>query len=152
MSAITNESFSQQLCAEVTLPLVLSRSDLKKEEKVMMQKAEKNEEIEKVSGVFGDYIRNSSRLEWIWSEKLGYVLLQIHEKTRNMEEGLVIRRADRLCRILVGEIAQEVLNETGKEYGPYGADPEERARIRERLSPWREQLPEYRDIFDGLIG
>ena len=37
----------------------------------MMQKAEKNEEIEKVSGVFQDYIQDSSRLEWLWSEKLG---------------------------------------------------------------------------------
>ena len=116
----------------------------------MMQKAEKNEEIEKVSGVFQDYIQESSRLEWLWSEKLGYVLLKIHGKTQKMEEGLVIRRADRLCRILTGEIAQEVLDGTGKEHDPYGADPEERAQIRERLRPWRAQLPEYRDIFDGL--
>ena len=31
MSAFPNESFSQQVCAEVTLPSVLSRSDFKKE-------------------------------------------------------------------------------------------------------------------------
>ena len=55
-----------------------------------------------------------------------------------------------LCGILAGEIAQEVLDGTGKEHDPYGADPEERAQIRERLRPWRAQLPEYRDIFDGL--
>lgn len=32
MGEFSNESFSQQLCAEVTLPFVLPRSDFNKEE------------------------------------------------------------------------------------------------------------------------
>lgn len=35
MSAFLNESFSQQMCAEVTLPFILSRSYFKKEGKIL---------------------------------------------------------------------------------------------------------------------
>ena len=43
----------------------------------MLQEAKRDADVEKVCRVFGDYIKASPYLEWLWSDKLGYVLMQM---------------------------------------------------------------------------
>ncbi len=43
----------------------------------MVHEAKRDAEVDKVSRVFGDYIKESPYLDWLWSDKLGYVLMQI---------------------------------------------------------------------------
>ena len=42
----------------------------------MVQEAKRDAEMEKVYGVFEGYIKASPYIEWLWSEKLGYILSQ----------------------------------------------------------------------------
>ena len=41
----------------------------------MLYEETEKKEIERVYAVFADYIRESPYLEWLWSDKLGYLLL-----------------------------------------------------------------------------
>ena len=43
----------------------------------MLYEETEKKEIERVYAVFADYIRESPYLEWLWSDKLGYLLLKI---------------------------------------------------------------------------
>ncbi len=116
-----------------------------------MQKAEKNEEMEQVGRVFGEYIQKSPYLEWLFSEKLGYILMQIHEETSEIMESEVIEDPERFCRLLFEEVAQDVLELTGKEHDLHEADELERAEIEKRLLPYIEQLPQYEGLLEKLF-
>lgn len=123
----------------------------KQEGVIMIQKAEKNAEIEKVCQVFADYIKTSPYIEWLWSEKMGYVLLQIGADRSEIVESQVISDAGRLCRILFGEVAGDVLKAAAKEHDIYEADPSEQAEIEKRLQPYADQLPQYRHYCKTLF-
>lgn len=114
----------------------------------MMQRAERNEEIERVRGVFSEYIENSPYLELVWSEKLGYILMLIRREAAEILESRVIQDAGSLCRYLVSEISQNVLEAKGKEPDTYGLEPADRAEIGKMLMPYRNQLPEYGSFFE----
>ncbi len=47
----------------------------------MLYEETEKKEIERVYAVFADYIRESPYLEWLWSDKLGYLLLKISTKS-----------------------------------------------------------------------
>ena len=59
----------------------------------MVQEAKRDAEMEKVYGVFEEYIKSSPYIEWLWSEKLGYVLMQIAAKEREVVESRVVTDA-----------------------------------------------------------
>ena len=46
----------------------------------MLYEEMEKKEIERVYAAFADYIRESPYLEWLWSDKLGYLLLKISTK------------------------------------------------------------------------
>ena len=46
----------------------------------MLYEETEKKEIERVYAVFADYIWESPYLEWLWSDKLGYLLLKISTK------------------------------------------------------------------------
>ena len=117
----------------------------------MMYDTKTKAEIEKVYNVFADYIRDSQNLEWFWSEKLGYILLQISVKRRYIAESQVVVDAGELCKFLFDEIATDVLEWTKNEHASYNADPLERAEIERRWKPYADQLPEYRYLCDKLF-
>ena len=116
-----------------------------------MDKVKRNEEMERVSKVFKEYIEDSPYLEWLWSKKLGYVLMQIDMETGEIMESEVISEAENFCRLMFGEIAQDVLEPTGNEHDTYEADPLEQAEITKRLAPYIEQLPEYQYLYEKLF-
>ena len=41
----------------------------------MLYEEKEKAEIERVYSVFQDYIRTSPYLEWVWSDKIGYILI-----------------------------------------------------------------------------
>ncbi len=116
----------------------------------MMQKAEKNEAIEKVRSVFEEYIKASPYIELLWSDKLGYVLMSIDERTSEIMESWVVTDAENLCRCLMNEIAQKVLDAMGKDHDTYELSSLERAEFEKQLKPYRDQLPEYAYLFENL--
>ena len=66
----------------------------------MVQEAKRDAEMEKVYGVFEGYIKASPYIEWLWSEKLGYILMQIEAKGQEVVESRVVMDAGGFCSIL----------------------------------------------------
>ena len=62
----------------------------------MLYEETEKKEIERVYAAFADYIRESPYLEWLWSDKLGYLLLKISTETMS----------DKIKRMLKNEIQQ----------------------------------------------
>lgn len=73
-------------------------------------------EIEHVYGVFKDYIHASKFLDFVWSEKLGYLLLHIDPTKNTIEEDQIITSADELCAELFNEVATDVFQEAKREH------------------------------------
>ncbi len=117
----------------------------------MIQDAKKDAKIERVCGVFADYIKASPYIDWLWSDKLGYILTQISLESQEIMESRVIMDAERLCWILFNEVADDVLQMTHNDHIAYEADSLEQAEIRKRLKPYMERLPEYAGLCDRLF-
>ena len=82
-------------------------------------------EIEHVYGVFKDYIHASKFLDFVWSEKLGYLLLHIDPTENTIEEDQIIASADELCAELFNEVATDVFQEAKREHFYPDADDDE---------------------------
>lgn len=117
----------------------------------MVQKAKKNEEIEKVVDVFQNYIKTSPYIEWLWSDKLGYILMQISVEKQDIWESRIISDAGRLCWILLNEIAEDTMQTGGSEHAVSEADEKEKAEIKKQLKSYVEQLPEYTYLYERLF-
>lgn len=118
----------------------------------MLYTKKQKEEIEKVLSVFGEYIKSSPYLDLVWSDKLGYILLQIELKYRNVFQDNIIENAEQLCAKLLEEVADDVLQMTGNEHSMQEADPLERAEIEKRLAVYAEKLPEYGYLVKRVLG
>lgn len=117
----------------------------------MMYEETEKKEIERVYAVFADYIRESPYLEWLWSDKLGYLLLKISTKKRYVEEEILVDTADQLAEVLFSEVSMDVLQMTGNDHTEQTADPLELAEIKRRWKPYIGQLPEYAYLCDELL-
>ena len=118
----------------------------------MAQKVGKNAEIEEVCEVFEDYIKASPYIDWLWTDKLGYLLLPISLEHQEIMESRIITDAGKLCWILFQEIADDVLEMTQNDHTPQEADPLERAEIEKRLKPYIDRLPQYGGLCPKLFG
>ena len=117
----------------------------------MLYEETEKKEIERVYAVFADYIRESPYLEWLWSDKLGYLLLKISTEKRYVEEEILVDTADQLAEVLFSEVSMDVLQMTGNDHTEQTADPLELAEIKQRWNPYIDQLPEYAYICDELL-
>ena len=117
----------------------------------MVQEAKRDAEMEKVYKVFGGYMKENPYIEWLWSEKLGYILMQIEAKGREVVESRVVTDAGDFCRILFHEVAEDALRKRGSEHTLYEADALEKDEIKKELKPYIDQLPEYKDCCCGLF-
>lgn len=81
----------------------------------MIYSEAERKEIERVYGVFKDYIHASKFLDFVWSEKLGYLLLHIDPTKNTIEEDQIIASADELCAELFNEVATDVFQEAKRE-------------------------------------
>lgn len=95
----------------------------------MIYSEAERKEIERVYGVFKDYIHASKFLDFVWSEKLGYLLLHIDPTKNTIEEDQIITSADELCAELFNEVATDVFQEAKREHFYPDADDDEIAEI-----------------------
>ena len=119
-----------------------------------MNKVQKNADVEKVYEVFREYISKSHYLDWLWSDKAGYILLHIYPGTNSSHidlENELISDAGKLCNSLFNEICLDVLGMTKNEHRIENADPLERAEIERRCRPYLDQLPEYGYAYQELF-
>ena len=91
----------------------------------MIYSEAERKEIERVYGVFKDYIHASEFLDFVWSEKLGYLLLHIDPTKNTIEEDQIITSADELCAELFNEVATDVFQEAKREHFYPDADDDE---------------------------
>ena len=121
----------------------------------MLYEETEKKEIERVYAVFADYIRESLYLEWLWSDKLGYLLLKIGAEKRYIAENVIVYTAEQLARILFSEVSMDVLQMTGNDHTEQTADPLELAEIKRRWEPYINQLPDYaylcKDLLNGKM-
>lgn len=117
----------------------------------MLYEETEKKEIERVYAVFADYIRESPYLEWLWSDKLGYLLLKISTKKRYVEEEILVDTADQLAEVLFSEVSMDVLQMTGNDHPEQTADPLELAEIKRRWNPFLERLPEYQTVCEKIL-
>ena len=117
----------------------------------MLYEETEKKEIERVYAVFADYIRESPYLEWLWSDKLGYLLLKIGAEKRYIAENVIIYTAEPLARILFSEVSMDVLQMTGNDHTEQTADPLELAEIKRRWEPYINQLPDYAYLCKDLL-
>jgi hypothetical protein len=109
-------------------------------------------EIEKVKSVFEEYILASEYIDLLLSEKIGYILIYINPPTQGLAlEPEIITDGRNLCKLILSEIASDVLSLAHNGHSIAEADPLERAEILKRIEPYAEQLPEYHHLVDALF-
>ena len=109
-----------------------------------MYSPQEKAEIERVINVFRDYIKDSTYLDLVWSDKIGYIYLIIDGLDRPHAEGRYVKSAEHLASVLLGDIETDVFLSTGNEHSLEDADYRELAEIDRRQKPFLDQLPEYR--------
>lgn len=110
------------------------------------------DEIEKVITVFAEYIKESPYVDVLWSDKLGYVFLNIDLDKSSIEmEPIIIENAEDLCKELLHEISNDVMENTSHEYTLEEAPLDIRLEIESRFGVYLEKLPQYRHIADDMF-
>ena len=119
----------------------------------MRYSKEQLESIEKVRGVFADYIANSKYLDLLWSDKIGYILIvDIREDMKTIDsQPVIISDGAFLCEQMLFDIAYDTLESVGPVHYIYETSPSEQQLIKDACYPYMEQLPEYGDLIDRLF-
>ena len=99
---------------------------------------------------FAERLKESDAFDLVWSDKVGYVLLDISTNYDYVDSARRIETAEELCRLMLEDIALDVLLLTENEHSLETADPLERAEIVRRWQPYFEQLPEYEYLREEL--
>lgn len=109
--------------------------------------------IDKVIAVFQDYIKTCPYFEVLWSDKVGYIYLNIDTASGRVGDmGVVqIESAEELLDHLIYEFAVDTMEEGGHTVDPTEASKIERAEIERRLTPFMEQLPMYSDRVERIF-
>ena len=104
-------------------------------------------EIERVLEVFKDYIRTTLEFDILWSDKAGYIYVDMYKVEQGVEAGDVrtewIGNAQKLVKILLCDIAGEALEH---EIPIEAATEQDCERIFKLYQPYMAQLPEYAHI------
>ena len=109
--------------------------------------------IDKVIAVFQDYIKTCPYFEVLWSDKVGYIYLDIDTVSGRVADiGVVlIDSAEELLDHLIYDFAVDTMEEGGHTVDPTEASKIERAEIERRLAPFMEQLPMYSDRVERVF-
>ncbi len=117
-----------------------------------MRKKEAKEELERIIAVFKDYIHASTHLDIVWSEKAGYLYLDLTPSETGLDpDAYLIETGEELFEKLFSEISLDVFELTGNEVGLPNANPLEIAELKRRLEPFLLKLPEYRPLAEQLM-
>ena len=110
------------------------------------------EEIEKVIAIFAQYIKDSPYADIVWSDKLGYVFLNIDLGNSSIEmEPIIIKNAEGLIQQLLSEISNDVMDNTSHEFSLAEAPLEVQQEIQRRFSEYLDKLPEYLHVADEMF-
>ena len=109
--------------------------------------------IDKVIAVFQDYIMTCPYFEVLWSDKVGYIYLDIDTVSGRVADiGVVlIDSAEELLDHLIYDFAVDTMEEGGHTVDPTEASKIERAEIERRLAPFMEQLSMYSDRVERVF-
>lgn len=108
--------------------------------------------IAQVIAVFAEYIKESPYADVVWSDKLGYVFLNIDLEKSSIEmEPIIIESAEDLCEELLYEISNDVMENTSHEFTLAKAPLDIRMEIESRFSVYLDQLPQYRCLADDMF-
>lgn len=116
----------------------------------MIYTKQENQKLDRVIAVFAERLKESDAFDLVWSDKVGYVLLDISTNYDYVDSARRIETAEELCRLMLEDIALDVLLLTETEHSIETADPLERAEIVRRWQPYFEQLPEYEYLREEL--
>ena len=109
-------------------------------------------ELERIITVFKDYIHASPHLDIVWSEKAGYIYLDLTPfETGQDPDAYLMETGEELFEMLFSEISLDVFELTGNEDGLSCANPLEIAELKRRLEPFLLKLPEYRPLAEQLL-
>lgn len=109
----------------------------------MIYTQQEKQKLEQVISVFAERLKESDAFDLVWSDKVGYVLLDISTNYDYVDSARRIETAEGLCELMLEDIALDVLLLTENEHSIETADPLERAEILRQWQPYFEQLPEY---------
>lgn len=109
--------------------------------------------IDRVIAVFQNYIKTCPYFEVLWSDKVGYIYLNIDTASGRVGDmGVVqIESAEEFLDHLIYEFAVDTMEEGGHTVDPTEASKIERAEIERRLAPFMEQLPMYSDRVERIF-
>lgn len=109
--------------------------------------------IDRVIAVFQDYIKTCPYFEVLWSDKVGYIYLNIDTASGRVGDmGVVlIESAEELLDHLLYEFAVDTMEEGGHTVDPTEASKIERAEIERRLAPFMEQLSAYQERLEKVF-
>ena len=110
----------------------------------MIYTKQEKQKLEQVISVFAERLKESDAFDLVWSDKVGYVLLDISPAYNYVDT------AAELCRLMLEDVALDVLLLTENEHSIETAEPLERAEIVRRWQPYFEQLPEYEYLREEL--
>ena len=116
----------------------------------MIYTKQEKQKLDRVISVFAERLKESDAFDLVWSDKVGYVLLDISTNYDYVDSARRIETAEELCRLMLEDIALDVLLLTENEHSIETADPLERAEIVRRWQPHFEQLPEYEYLREEL--
>ena len=117
----------------------------------MIYTKQEKQKLERVISVFAERLKESDAFDLVWSDKVGYVLLAISPDYDYVDTARRIDTAEELCRLMLEDVALDVLLLTENEHSIETADPLEHAEILRRWQPYFEQLPKYEYLRGELI-
>ena len=109
--------------------------------------------IDRVIAVFQDYIKTCPYFEVLWSDKVGYIYLNIDTASGRVGdiEVVLIESAEELLDHVLYEFAVDTMEEGGHTVDPTEASKIERAEIERRLAPFMKQLSAYQERLEKIF-
>ena len=114
---------------------------------------EKKSELERVLGVFQNYIEGSELLDVVYSKKFGYVLLGL-PAADSIDDSDVTRLEDpeTLVKRDLSESRIRLYGAGRAQRGLHGSHQSGKASYAEWMKEYTDQLPEYNYLLDELLG
>ena len=106
----------------------------------MVYTKQEKQEIERVLAVFAEYLNQRDHCDIVWSNKLGYLLLDYHTY---VDDVTPIRTAADLCREMLDYMMIDSVTKSKSGHLLKEIDAAEKAEIQRLWQPYFEQLPEY---------
>ena len=89
----------------------------------MIDTKQEKQKLERVIAVFTERLKESDAFDLVWSDKVGYVLLDISPDYDYVDTARRIDTAEELCRLMLEDVALDVLLLTENEHSYRNSRP-----------------------------